>query len=451
MDNNANDQNSLLSRVPPNDQEAELAALSSMLFDRDAVMTAYETLTSDDFYRPDYKAVFEAMIELFVTANPIDLVTLKDKLESKGMFDKIGGRDALLLIADHVSTSANIRYYCKIISERAVLRRLIKASQDISAASYTGEQSVESILATAEKRIFDISQSRNVTSFTHIRDVLTDSLEEAERAARSGTKITGVETGFADFDNKTAGLHAAELILVAARPGVGKSALGHNIAAHAAIKKNVPTALFTMEMSKEQVTSRILCSEAMVDAHKFRTGSLSSDDWQKLARIVGPISAAPIYIDDTAGITVSEMRSKCHRLKLERGLGLIIVDYLQLMRGSARVESRQQEISEISRSLKALAREVEAPVIACAQLSRLCEQRADHRPMLSDLRESGAIEQDADIVTFIYREDYYDPNTEKKGEAEWIIAKQRSGSTGTVYLRYMGDYTKFADLARTPL
>lgn len=448
MDNSSVNDRNIISRVPPNHSEAELAVLSSMLFDRDAVITAYEMLRGEDFYRPDYRVIYEAIIELFSANAPVDLVTLKDKLLQNNTYEKVGGADALANIAGNVSTSVNIGHYAKIVADKSILRKLIKASGDISVKSFEASENVDNILDFAEKSVFDIAQNRNTTDFVHIREALADSVLEIEDIYKRGLKITGISTGFHDIDYKTAGLHPANLILVAARPSMGKSVLGLNIAQHAAIRHKIPTAFFSLEMSKIELVNRILCSEALVDAQKLRTGELAPEDWTNIAQAVGPISAAPLYLDDTPGITVPELRAKCRRLKLEKGLGLIVVDYLQLMSGSAKSESRQQEISEISRSLKAIAREMEAPLIALSQLSRACEQRADHRPILSDLRESGAIEQDADVVTFIYRDEYYYPDTEKRGVAEIIIAKQRNGPTGTVELAFLGNYVKFQNLMR---
>ncbi|MDR0958667.1 MAG: replicative DNA helicase [Clostridiales bacterium] len=440
-------------RTPPNSSEAELAVVSSMLFDKDAVTIAYELLRTDDFYRPDYKAIFDAITELFTTSKPIDLVTLKAKLEEHGNYDKIGGRDTLAVIASNISTSANIRHYCKIVSDKAVLRRLVKASQDIYSLSYDAKNSVDSVLEQAEQSIFNISKNRHSAPFVKLGDALLSAYEQTEKAALSGGGITGVSTGFIDFDNKTTGLHASELILIAARPSMGKSALGINIAHHAAVRNNVTTAFFTLEMSKEQVVDRIISAEAKIESQKLRTGKLEPAEWAAYAASFTDLSPAPLYIDDTAGISVSELRAKCRRLKLEKNLGLIVIDYLQLMSGSSRTrsENRQQEISEISRSLKAISRDIEAPVIALAQLSRACETREDKRPRLSDLRESGAIEQDADIVSFIYRDEYYNKDSEQKGVAEWIIAKQRNGATGTVELVYDGRYTSFRTAERRQL
>ncbi|MDR1705091.1 MAG: replicative DNA helicase [Clostridiales bacterium] len=448
MDNpNLNNENALR-RVPPHSAEAELAVLGSMLFDKEAVITAHELLMAEDFYRPDYRVIFEAMIGIFTSGGPVDTVTLKNELEKLGVFERVGGGEVIASLVANVTSSANIRFYAKLIRDKAMLRRLIKTSGDIAAKSFEAADEADNILEYAEKSIFDIAQRRNISDFIHIRDALSISIQEIEDIYKNGQKITGIPTGFLDFDMKTAGLHPSNLILVAARPSMGKSVLGLNIAQNAAIRNKIPTAYFSLEMSRSELVSRVLCSEAHVEAQRLRTGELDPDDWANIVRALGPISEAPLYLDDSPGITVPELRAKCRRLKLEKGLGLIVVDYLQLMNGSKRAESRQQEISEISRSLKSIAREMEAPVIALAQLSRACEQRADHRPILSDLRESGAIEQDADVVAFIYRDEYYYPDTEKRGIAELIIAKQRNGPTGTVELAFIGNYVKFNNLVR---
>lgn len=436
-------------RVPPHDATAEQAVLGSMFLDRDAASIALEVLSPDAFYRPDHRMVFEAAEELYRSGAPIDVVTVKNKLEEKGMFEQVGGLQFLAQLSTAVGTSVNVRHYAGIVEEKAVLRRLIRTAGEISQMSYEGKEDVNLIMDQAEKNIFDIMQGRHSEQFHHIRDIAVDSIEKIEDIYHSKGKLTGVSTGFVDFDAKTAGLQKSDLILLAARPSMGKTAFALNIIQNAAIRGNVPTAVFSLEMSREQLVNRMLCSEAMLDAQKLRTGQLEENDWTDLIRAMGPLSEAPIYIDDTPGVTPMEVRSKCRRLKAEKGLGLIVIDYLQLMNGNGRNDSRQQEISEISRSLKAIAREMEAPVIALSQLSRACEQRADHRPMLSDLRESGAIEQDADVVAFLYRDEYYFPDTEKKNQAELIIAKQRNGPTGTVDLIWMGQYTKFGNLQKS--
>lgn len=445
---NTSGQAEIFQNVPPHDDAAELAVLGAMFLDREAASLALEMLTGEDFYRPDHRQVFEAAEELYHSGVPIDMITVKNKLEEKQVFEQIGGLPFLANISTSVGSSANMRHYAAIVEEKSVLRRLIRTANNISQMSYEGKTDVNAIMDTAEKGIFDIMQNRHSDQFHHIRDIAVDSIEKIEDIYRSKGKLTGVPTGFVDFDQKTAGLQKSDLILLAARPSMGKTAFALNIIQNAAIRSNVPTAVFSLEMSREQLVNRMLCSEAMLDAQRLRAGELTDSDWADLIQAMGPLSQAPIYIDDTPGVTPMEVRSKCRRLKVEKGLGLIVIDYLQLMSGNSRNDSRQQEISEISRSLKAIAREMEAPVIALSQLSRACEQRADHRPMLSDLRESGAIEQDADVVAFLYRDEYYFPDTEKKNQAELIIAKQRNGPTGTVDLTWMGQYTKFGNFLK---
>lgn len=439
-----------IGKIPPHDIEAEQAVIGSMLTDKDAVIDAVEKLKADFFYREDNKLIFEGIVNLFNKSEPIDLVTVKDELTSMGVFDKIGGFEYLATLPDKVPTTSNVQKYIEIVEEKATLRNLIKTANEIIELGYDQTEDVDDIMAGAEKKIFDIIQKKNQKSYTPIKDVLIDSFTKLEELYNQKSKITGVPTGFADLDDKTAGLHGSDLILVAARPAMGKTAFALNIAAHAAIKEKVPVAIFNLEMSKEQLVNRILCMEAMVDSNKVRTGKLEEDDWSKLASVVGPMSDAEIYIDDTPGISITEIRTKCRKLKMEKNIGLIVIDYLQLIQGSSskRIGSREQEISEISRSLKIIAKELNVPVIALSQLSRAVESRPDHRPMLSDLRESGAIEQDADIVMFLYRDDYYNPDTEEKDISEVIIAKHRAGSTGTVKLLWMGSYTKFVNLAR---
>ena len=434
----------------PHDADAEQAVLSSILMDKDAAAEAFEVLKAEDFYSPENKAVFEAAYRLYTKGEPIDVVTVKNQLEENGVFTEIGGVETLANIAGAVGSSVNVKSYAKIVEEKSVLRRLIKLSGEISETSYKANDDINNILDRAEKGIFDVMQNRNTDSFSSIMDVAFDTFSNIEKIYNSSEKITGISTGFTDFDAKTAGLQKSDLILIAARPSMGKTAFVLNVAQYAAMREKVPVAIFSLEMSKEQLVNRMLCAEALVDAQKVRTGDLNNDDWNKLVEAMGRLSEAPIYIDDTPGITSMDIRAKCRRLKLEKGLGLVVIDYLQLMSGNGRNDSRQQEISEISRSLKAIAREIEAPVIALSQLSRACEARSDHRPMLSDLRESGAIEQDADLVAFLYRDEYYFPEkTEKKNMAELIIAKQRNGPTGTVNLTWLGQYTKFANMANS--
>jgi len=437
-----------IGRVPPHNIEAEQSVLGSMLLDKDAIPTVTEILKSEDFYRDDHKEIFAAIMELFDKAEPIDLITVSDQLRLRGTLEAVGGLEYLTTIANSIPTTANVKYYAKIVEEKSIIRKLIKASSEIINMGYEGTEEATYILDKAEKYIFDISQKRNLQGISHIKSVLIDTFNRLEELYNNKGHITGIPTGFTDLDMKTAGLQNSDLILVAARPAMGKSAFALNIAQYAAVHSQIPVAIFNLEMSKEQLVNRLLCSEVMIDSQKMRTGKLDDEDWQKMARAIGPLSEAPIYIDDTPGCTVTEIRAKCRRLKLEKGLGLVVIDYLQLMQGRGKSESRQQEISEISRSLKLLAKELNVPIIALSQLSRAPEARTDHRPILSDLRESGAIEQDADIVMFLYRDDYYNPDSDKKNIAEVIIAKHRSGSTGTVELRWMGEYTKFANLEK---
>jgi replicative DNA helicase len=432
--------------LPPYSLEAEQSVIGSMIMDREAIATGSESLMPDDFYQPDLKVIFEAIINLYNKNKAVDLVTLESKLKDEGVLDQIGGINYLSKLAVAVPTSAHIKNYAQIVKEKAVLRKLIKTSREIIDESYDGKNKLEDILTGAEEKIFNIMQDRRTEDFSSIKDLVVPTLNKIETIHKNQGKVTGIPTGFIDLDYKTAGLQPSDLILVAARPSMGKTAIALNMAQHAAIKENASTAIFSLEMSKEQLVNRLLCSEAMVDAQKVRTGDLEDEDWAKIASGSSVLSNAPIYIDDTPGITVSEMKAKCRKLKLEKGLDLILIDYLQLMSGNGKTESRQQEISEISRSLKALAREMEAPVVALSQLSRACESRADHRPMLSDLRESGAIEQDADVVMFLYRDEYYNPESEAKNQGELIIAKQRNGPTGTIHLVWMGQYTKFASM-----
>ena len=437
-----------LGKIPPHDIEAEQAVIGSMLTDKDAVQLAAEKLKIDNFYREDNKLIFEAIMDLYNRSEPIDLITVKDELTSMGSFEKVGGFEYLATLPDKVPTTANVEKYISIVEEKAILRNLIKTANEIIELGYDATEDIEDIMAGAEKKIFDVIQNKNQKSYTPIKDVLIDSFAKLEELYNQKSKITGVPTGFIDLDNKTAGLHGSDLILIAARPAMGKTAFALNIAAHAAIRENIPVAVFNLEMSKEQLVNRILCMEAMVDSNKVMTGKLDEDDWTKLAGVIGPISDSGIYIDDTPGITITEIRTKCRKLKMEKDIGLVVIDYIQLIQGSGNRKngSREQEIAEISRSLKILAKELNVPVIALSQLSRAVEQRQDHRPMLSDLRESGSMEQDADIVMFLYRDDYYNPQSEEKDLTEVILAKHRSGSIGTVKLVWMGNYTKFGNL-----
>lgn len=438
-----------LGKVPPHDIEAEQAIIGSMLTDRDAVISAIESLKSNDFYREDNKTIYEAILNLYNRSEPIDIITVRAELESMGKLENVGGLEYLAELPDKVPTTANASKYIKIVEEKSALRKLIKTANEIIELGYDPTEEVDDIMEGAEKKIFNIMQDKEQKGYSPLKDVLVESFTKLEELYNRKQHITGVPSGFTDLDYRTAGFHGSELILIAARPAMGKTAFALNIATNAALRANVPVAVFSLEMSKEQLVNRILCSEAMVDSNKVRTGKLDEDDWAKLAGAIGPLSEAEMYIDDTPGINIMEIRAKCRKLKIEKNIGLVVVDYLQLIQGTGkRAGSREQEISEISRSLKILAKELNVPVIALSQLSRAAEQRPDHRPMLSDLRESGAIEQDADIVMFLYRDDYYNPDTEKKGIAEVILSKHRGGSTGTVELLWLGSYTKFVNIAK---
>ena len=433
------------SKIPPQNIEAEQSVLGSMLLSRDAIIDVSEIIKADDFYKESHKKLFDVMMEMFEKDIPVDLVTVVDELRKRNMLEAIGGIDYIASLSSNVITTANVSYYAKLIKEKATLRRLIEASSEIMELSYEGDD-VETVLDIAEQKIFDIAQGRNTTNFSPIKDVLMNTFYKIEELYKNKGQLTGIPSGFPDLDLKTAGFQPSDFILVAARPSMGKTSFALNIAQNAALLTGLPVAIFSLEMSKEQLVNRLICSTANIDSQKLRTGNLDEDDWMKLAAAMTPLSKAPIYIDDTPGIGVMDIRAKCRRLKLEKGLGLVMIDYLQLMQGRGKAENRQQEISEISRSLKSLARELNVPVITLSQLSRAPESRSDHRPILSDLRESGAIEQDADIVMFLYRDDYYHKDSEKKNIAEVIIAKHRNGPTGTVELLWLAQYTKFVSL-----
>ena len=426
-----------LGKIPPQDIEAEQAVIGSMLTDSDAVYSAIESLKPEDFYREDNKLIYEAILNVYSKAEPIDIITLKAELTSMGKLDAVGGLEYIAELPDKVPTTANVDRYIKIVEEKSMLRNLIKTANEIISMGYDQTEDVSDVMDVAEQKIFDVMQKKNSTGYTSIKDVLVESFTKLEELYNQKQHVTGVPTGFIDLDKMTAGLHGSELILIAARPAMGKSAFALNIGAYAATRANIPVAIFSLEMSKDQVGNRILCSEALVDSNSVRTGELTDEDLAKLAETSGELSQAPIYIDDTAGMKIVDLRAKCRKLKLEKNIGLVIVDYLQLIQGSGKASGREQEIAEISRSLKILAKEINVPVIALSQLSRAVEARPDHRPMLSDLRESGSIEQDADIVMFLYRDDYYNEDSEKKNIAEVIIAKQRAGSTGTVELAWL--------------
>lgn len=439
----------LIKRILPHSIEAEQSVVGSMLMGREAIMAASEMLTSDDFYQHQYGVIFDAMVELFNEGKPVDLVTLQDRLKEKDLPPEITSMEFVRDLLNAVPTSANVRYYATIVSEKAVLRRLIRLSEEIANECYVNKEPVEVILEETEKRMFKLLQQRNSGDYVPIRQVVMNTLENIERASKTKGSVTGLATGFTDLDYKTSGFQPSDFILVAARPSMGKTAFVLNIAQYMAFKQNKAVAIFSLEMSREQLMNRLFSMESKVDSQSLRTGNLKDEEWSKLIESAGLIGESNLIIDDTPGISIGEMRSKCRKYKLEHGLDIIIIDYLQLMTGSGRgTDSRQQEISDISRSLKALARELNVPVVALSQLSRAVEQRTDHRPMLSDLRESGAIEQDADVVMFIYRDDYYNKDSEDKGIAEIIIAKQRNGPIGTVNLVWLPDYTKYANIQR---
>ena len=439
----------LIKRVMPNSLEAEQSVIGSMITDQDAIVTAMEILLQEDFYHKQYGILFDAMIELYSSGQPVDLVTLQNKLKEKDVPQEVSSLEFVGELVRAVPTSANVKYYCNIVKENSMKRKLIRVTEEIENECYAGKESLESVLDKTEHDIFALLSSRTGGDYVPIRQVVMNALEKIEKASQQDGNVTGIPTGFIDLDYRTAGLQPSDLVLIAARPSMGKTAFVLNIAQYVAFHENMCTAIFSLEMSKEQLVNRLFSLESRVDAQALRTGNLSDADWAKLVEGAGIIGDSELIIDDTPGISISEMRSKCRKYKLEHDLKLIIIDYLQLMSGSGRsTDSRQQEISDISRSLKALARELNVPVLALSQLSRAVEQRPDHRPMLSDLRESGAIEQDADVVMFIYRDDYYNKDTELKGISEIIIAKQRNGPIGTVNLAWLPEYTKFANLER---
>lgn len=439
-------ENELLNKVQPSDVIAEQAVLGSMLVDKDAVIAAIETLKPDDFYRDDNREIYSAMLELYGTGGNIDTITLKQQLNLRGSLEKVGNIAYIASLIDNVPTTLNVEDYIKIVEEKSTLRQLIKSANDILKLCYSQSIEVNGIIEETEKKIFDVLQNRSSRGYASIKEILITAFDEIEKRYKNKSKISGMPSGFIDLDVKTSGLNPSDLIIVAARPAMGKSAFVLNIADYVASHEHMPVMMFSLEMSKEQLVNRILCSESEIDSMKLRNAELTSEDWLKLGQASGQLADVPLYIDDTPGLSAAELRAKCRKAKLEKNIGLVIIDYMQLMESKLRNESRQQEISEISRSLKILAKELNVPVIALSQLSRASEARADHRPMLSDLRESGAIEQDADIVLFLHREDYYDENTDKKGIAEVIIAKNRNGATGTVELAWLGKYTKFANL-----
>ena len=438
----------LIKRVLPHSVEAEQSVIGSMIMDRDAIMTASEVITSEDFYQSQYGVLFDAMLELYNEGKPVDLVTLQERLREKDVPPEISSLEFVRDLLDAVPTSANVRHYATIVQEKSMLRKLIKVNEDIANTCYLAREKTEDILEETEKKIFDLLQYRSTGDFVPIKQVVLNALDKIEKASKNKGTVTGIPTGFIDLDYKTSGFQPSDLILIAARPSMGKTAFVLNVAQHMAFKEGKTVAIFSLEMSKEQLVNRLFSLESKVDSQALRTGNLTDEDWAKLIEGAAVVGKSNLIIDDTPGISIAELRSKCRKFKLEHDLGIIIIDYLQLMSGGKHSESRQQEISEISRSLKAVARELNVPVVALSQLSRAVEQRPDHRPMLSDLRESGAIEQDADVVMFLNRHEYYNKHTDKTYIAEVIIAKQRNGPIGTVELVWLPNYTKFANMKK---
>ena len=437
-----------LEKVPPQNLEAEMAVLGSMLLDEDAVSVASEILDRNCFYKGSHQKIFDAILHLYNSNKAVDLITLTDTLKKDGAIDEVGGVSFLTSLVNSVPSAANINHYVSIVRQKSILRTLINNATRIISLCYDNEGNVDEVVDSAEKFIFEVSDRKSHGSYIHLKEIVKDSIETIDRLYQNKAHVTGIPTGYIDFDIKTAGLQASDLIVVAGRPSMGKSAFALGIAEHAGVIEKIPTAIFSLEMSKEQLVQRMLCSHAKVDAHKVRTGYLATSDWPRLTAAAGKLSEAPIYIDDTPSISVMEIRAKARRLKAHHDIQLILLDYMQLMRGTIGMENRQQEISEISRSLKALARELNVPVVAISQLSRAVESRTDHRPQLSDLRESGAIEQDADVVVLILREEYYNPTSDNQGVAEVIIAKQRNGPVGSLKLAFIKEYTKFENIAR---
>ncbi|OGX19830.1 MAG: replicative DNA helicase [Omnitrophica WOR_2 bacterium RBG_13_44_8b] len=437
-----------LDKVPPQNLEAEMAVLGSMLLDEDSISVACESLDRESFYKDTHKKIFDCILGLYNANKAVDLITLTDELKRNATLEEVGGASFLTALANSVPTTANIGHYVSIVKEKSILRTLINNATRIVSLCYESEGNIDEVVDNAEKFIFEVSDKKRHGTYLSLKEIVKDSIETIDRLYQKKAHVTGLATGFVDFDIKTAGLQQSDLIVIAGRPSMGKSALAIGIAEYVGVVEKNPLAIFSLEMSKEQLVQRMLCSHAKVDAHKVRTGYLSTSDWPRLTAAAGKLSEAPIFIDDTPGISVMELRAKARRLKAHHDIKLVILDYMQLMRGSSNIENRQQEISEISRSLKALARELNVPVIAISQLSRAVESRTDHRPQLSDLRESGAIEQDADVVVLILREEYYNPSPENQGMAEAIIAKQRNGPVGSLNLAFIKEYTRFENIAR---
>lgn len=441
--------NMFMDRIPPQNIEAEQAVLGAILINSEALITAMERISSDDFYRGSHQRIYESIVELAEDQEPVDLITLTALLQNKQQLEEIGGVTYLSELANAVPTAANIDYYAAIVEEKSMLRRLIRTATQIVTNGYANEDDVGSMLSEAEAKILEISQRRSTNGFVVIRDVLMEVFEKVESLYSNKGSSTGIPSGFIDLDKMTSGFQRSDLIILAARPSVGKTAFSLNVAQNVGVRAKETVAIFSLEMGAAQLVQRMVCAEANVDANRMRTGNLEGDDWEKLTMAIGALSEANIYIDDSAQLTVADIRAKCRRLQQERGLGMILIDYLQLIAGRGKGDNRQQEVSEISRTLKQIARELNVPVIALSQLSRGVEQRQDKRPMMSDLRESGSIEQDADIVAFLYRDDYYDKESEKKNIIEIIIAKQRNGPVGTVELAFLKQFNKFVNMDRT--
>ncbi len=441
----------MLKRILPHNMEAEQSVIGSMLMDRENIAKASELISGEDFYNRQYGVLFDTMCELNDGGSPVDLVTLQERLRTKDVPPEVSSLEFVKDLLTAPLISANIKAYTEIVAEKATLRRLIRLNEEIANTCYAGKESLEYILEDTEKRVFQLVQKRTTDSYVPIRQVVMNAMDRIEAAAKNHDNVTGIPTGFLDLDYRTAGMQPSDLVLIAARPSMGKTAFELNLARHAAFKKGLTVAIFSLEMSKEQLVNRMLSMESSVDSQKLRTGQMNDQEWEKLIESAGVIGKSSLIIDDTPGIGIAELRSKCRKYKLEHNLSIIMIDYLQLMTGNGKQESRQQEISEISRSLKAVARELNVPVIAFSQLSRAVEQRPDHRPILSDLRESGAIEQDADVVMFIYRDEYYNHDSDKKGIAEIIIAKQRNGPIGTVELAWLPEYQRFMNLEHRPV
>jgi len=438
-----------LTRTAPQNIAAEQATLGSIILEKESILNCIEILQPEDFYKNAHQIIYQCALDLFEKNQAVDLVTLTEELKKRKQLDEVGGASYLATLMGSVPTAANVIYYAKIVEEKAILRKLINHATQIVAMGYEEQEEARVILDKAENLIFEVSQQKIRDFFSPLKDLLTESFEKIEDLYHSGNFITGVPSGFLKFDELTTGFQPSELVIVAGRPSMGKTAFCMNIAQYAAMQHKIPVAIFSLEMSKSQIVQRMLCSEARIDTHALRRGAMPEGDWPKLSMAAGRLSSAPIFIDDSAGISPLEIKAKARRLKAKHDLGLIVIDYLQLIQTGLKVENRQQEISQISRSLKGLARELNIPVIAVSQLSRAVEQRSVQRPRLSDLRESGALEQDADLVVFIYREEYYKPKSSKKGIAEVIISKQRNGPTGTVELAFLKEYTRFENLART--